>query len=409
MRTIVLGLIIFFQLAAWQGLARNSKEIESIDVAVSIPVWTSLGHQGIQTTEDTWLSMINKARKTIDIAQFYLATDKSSPLESIIEAIRQAAKRGVKVRFLVSRPVNDDMRRNTNEVLDRFKNSPNVKTSTFQLEGGGINHAKYFIVDREQVFIGSQNFDWRALTHIHETGLRIRSRVFGKGLTRIFNADWKFSSGDKDAYKKLQRQKAVVFPSSDYIVASPGNCNPPGIKEALPQLIRLIDSAKTKITIQLLDYSENIPSYLRKKDPKLPERFSPISDALLRAAGRGVKVQMMVANWIARKEAQIETLKRLTKVTNFEIKIVSIPQKKDQFIKYARVHHSKVMRIDDNVSWVGTSNWGYRYFYNSRNVEVVTHSTNVAKPLDRLFTQLWNSKYVELVVPFKTYNAPRIK
>ena len=37
---------------------------------------------------------------------------------------------------------------------------------------GGVQHAKFFIVDGEEVFLGSQNFDWRALKHIHELGVR---------------------------------------------------------------------------------------------------------------------------------------------------------------------------------------------------------------------------------------------
>ena len=38
--------------------------------------------------------------------------------------------------------------------------------------GGGVLHAKYFIVDDRDAFFGSQNFDWRALEHNYELGAR---------------------------------------------------------------------------------------------------------------------------------------------------------------------------------------------------------------------------------------------
>ena len=36
--------------------------------------------------------------------------------------------------------------------------------------------------------------------------------------------------------------------------------------------------------------------------------------------------------------------------------------------------HSKLMTIDDEIAWVGTSNWTGGYLDNSRNLELVLHS-----------------------------------
>jgi phosphatidylserine/phosphatidylglycerophosphate/cardiolipin synthase-like enzyme len=102
-------------------------------------------------------------------------------------------------------------------------------------------------------------------------------------------------------------------------------------------------------------------------------------------------------------------LGKLVQIPYIHIKFATIPQSSEGFIPYARVIHSKVMRIDENISWVGTSNWGYRYFYKFRNIEVVTHVSTVAKVLDRLFNQLWNSSYTYPVDPKKEYEPPRIE
>jgi phosphatidylserine/phosphatidylglycerophosphate/cardiolipin synthase-like enzyme len=105
----------------------------------------------------------------------------------------------------------------------------------------------------------------------------------------------------------------------------------------------------------------------------------------------------------------IDALKKLVRTPDIQIKFATIPQSREEFIPYARVIHSKVMRIDENISWVGTSNWGYRYFYKSRNIEVVTREPTVANTLDCLFNQLWKSSYAYPVDPEKDYEPPRIK
>lgn len=376
--------------------------VESIEVVTTIPVETTLGRQGTKKASDTWLEMVTGAGKTLDFAEFYLSTKKDELLEPVIQAIIKAADRGVRVRFLVGSPVNTDMETRTREVLNRFKGHYNIAATLFNWKQltGGILHAKYFIKDGHEIYIGSQNFDWRALKHIHETGLRIKSRVFADALTRIFEADWQYNQGDKEAYKKLIKLKPLIFSKENFLVASPGSCNPSGVKSALKTLIRLIDEAQKKITIQLLTYKEDIYDS--------EETFTLISEALTRAAERGAVIKMMVADWNKGKPG-INALKKLVRTPNIRIKFATIPQSREGFIPYARVIHSKVMRIDENISWVGTSNWGYRYFYKSRNIEVVTHDPLVANTLDCLFNQLWNSSYVYPVDPEKDYESPRIK
>lgn len=45
---------------------------------------------------------------------------------------------------------------------------------------GGVQHAKYF---------GSQNFDWRAIEHIQELGLRVRVPEVVQALGALFEYD----------------------------------------------------------------------------------------------------------------------------------------------------------------------------------------------------------------------------
>ena len=66
------------------------------------------------------------------------------------------------------------------------------------------------------------------------------------------------------------------------------------------------------------------------------------------------------------------------------------------------------MRIDENICWIGTSNWAKGYFTESRNLEVVVKDKELAKTLDCLFESLWTSKYCEVVKKGKKYHPPKI-
>jgi len=50
-------------------------------------------------------------------------------------------------------------------------------------------HAKFFIADGAEVFVGSQNFDWRAISHIHELGAKVSDAKIAKAFGRVFDYD----------------------------------------------------------------------------------------------------------------------------------------------------------------------------------------------------------------------------
>lgn len=380
----------------------NPAFAEKIELITTIPVETTLESFGTRQAAKVWIDMINRAKHSIDIAQFYLSSKEGELLEPVIRAILNAAERGVRIRLLIGQAVNKDMIKNTNAVLNILKNNPNIKATIFNWKklNGSIIHAKYFILDKAEIFVGSHNFDWRALKHIHETGLLIKDKSMATALLSIFDADWKYSNGDLDIYKKIKTNSPVKGNKKMLLLSSPYKFNPSGVESALKILVKLIREAKTKIQIQLLNYKEKI--YGNKKD------FRILTDALINAANRGVQVRMLVSNWFSKGKG-IKTLLNLNNIQNIEVKMVTIPESRDGFIPYARVIHSKVMRIDKKISWVGTSNWGYDYFFKSRNIEIVIENLKIGIILDKLFEQLWNSPYSKLMDSQTKYIVPRRK
>ncbi len=390
-----IGLLLLVLSVAY-FLPINARATEPVTVATTIPVETRLNRSFTIAPADLWIEMINSARNTLDFGEFYLTGEKKAPLSRVVSAILRAKKRGVRVRILTDKK----MQKNSAVLISKFQKSGiQVKIFDWGKLTGGVLHAKYFIVDKETAYLGSQNFDWRALKHIHETGVKITDPAVVRGISEIFNADWAFANGNVNAYQELKTLKPIRFSSKIRLVASPGRFNPPGVKAALPVLLNLIRNAQKQITIQLLSYS----TYRHHSG----KRFLAIDRALRAAANRGVKIRMMVSDWNKRKPA-VNDLKSLAAVTGITVKFVTIPKSKEGFIPYARVIHSKVMRVDDDICWVGTSNWGYDYFYASRNLELVVRDRKTAAVLDKLFNDLWNSPYGVTVNPKSVYKPPRI-
>jgi phosphatidylserine/phosphatidylglycerophosphate/cardiolipin synthase-like enzyme len=104
----------------------------------------------------------------------------------------------------------------------------------------------------------------------------------------------------------------------------------------------------------------------------------------------------------------VDHLKSLAFIPNLEVRIASIPESDKGHIPFARVVHSKYMTVDGSLLWVGTSNWSEDYFADSRNVELILRDPALAAQGDRIFEQLWNSRYASRLDPSKTY-VPRVR
>ena len=375
---------------------RPSVELELVE---SVPVETSLDQPDVRDTQQVWLELINSARSSLEVAQFYLANKPGAAMEPVVQAIEAAGRRGVRVRVLVEKK----FLRISRDTVQRLRNKPGVAVAVYDLSAltGGINHAKYFIVDRSQVFVGSQNMDWRALQHIHELGLRVRSPRIARDLGRIFEADWRIATATAPAQAAPApaSQPAPLRPPMIQLVASPPALNPPGIPAAADRLQQLLDGARRSIVVQLLSYSTKTYK---------GGAYTRIDQALRRAAARGVKVRLNLSHWSKRKKP-LAALKALARVPNVTVKLNTIPPWSGGFIPHARVSHAKYMVLDGDIGWVGTSNWSGDYFTASRNVELVLRHPQVVRQLVRIFEQGWSGPYVETLDPDQQYQAPRVR
>ena len=133
-----------------------------------------------------------------------------------------------------------------------------------------------------------------------------------------------------------------------------------------------------------------------------------IDDALRRAAGRGVDVRLLLADW-CRRTGTIDRLQALQRVPGIEIRLVTLPPSSAGFIPYARVVHAKHLAVDGRRAWLGTSNWSRDYFHASRNVGILVEGAPFARRLARFFLDGWDSAYAVTVDPEAGYDPPRIE
>jgi phosphatidylserine/phosphatidylglycerophosphate/cardiolipin synthase-like enzyme len=382
--------------------ARADFAIPGFELVHTAPVETSLVTPDLRDPVQVWGEMFDAAQREIAIAQYYVAGEPGEALDGLIARLEAAAARGVKLRFLME---DKGQRISVPATLARLRAIAGAEFRVLdfgKLSPGGIIHAKYIVVDRRVAFVGSQNFDWRALKHIHETGLRISEPALVSQVQAIFEHDWQAQA------RLAAGQPVAPLPAGSapfdlsqpaFLVASPRAFNPPGVGDAQEVLPQLLAAARREVKVQLLDYAPL--SYATGRRPF----YAVIDNAVRAAAARGVRIKLMVSHWNT-EEPAIHHLKSLALLPEVEVRVVTLPQASQGFIPFARVIHSKAMVIDDELAWLGTSNWAGGYLDKSRNLEVVLRSPAMAQRLAALHEQTWSSAYAQPLDVNRLYPKP---
>ena len=373
-------------------------QVPGYELVYSYPVETTLAEPDLRRALDVWPEMFNRAKKTIDIEEFYITPSTGEPLEASLVALERAAKRGVKIRVLLEKK----FEKNSLDGIGRLKSIPGLELRIIDwsaVNGDGIVHAKFFIVDSTRAYVGSQNFDWRSLKHIHELGLAVADGPVVRQVQSVFTHDWSAAVGAMPAASVQTERPAPDRARRAYLVASPWRLNPPGVGDSESELVRLLDEAKDEVRIQLLDYAP----LTRGKSRRF---YSVLDNALRDASVRGVKVKLLVSHWNT-EEPAIRHLQSLAVLPNVEVRIASIPESKDGPIPFARVIHSKYLVVDGKTLWLGTSNWSGGYLNASRNLELVIQDEPLAARVAKIHAHLWDSPYAVPVDILKTYPKPK--
>lgn len=383
-------------------------------IVQSVPEATVIGEPGAPRTQQVWLQMIGAAQHRIDIAAFYIANKPGEALAPVIDALVAKARAGIKLRILLDHT----FQKQSQAAIDRLRKVPNVELRILPVDKltGGVLHAKYMIVDDADVFVGSQNLDWRAIDQIHEIGARITDTRFAATFEAAFDFTWKLAA-DPDlpkaaiaaakppAFAPVTAEDPVILDAGgdDPLVAfpafSPPAMMPRWLSSEQPALLRMIDASRRVLRIQVMTLSG-----YRDFGPK--GYWPPIDNALRDAAARGVQVRIIVADWSLHEPAQAY-LKSLAVLPGITVKFSRLPQAPEGFIPYARVEHCKYAVADDRSIYIGTGNWSWSYFESSVNASVFVHGIGPAKTLSHIFDQDWSGPYVTILEPGRDYTPAK--
>jgi phosphatidylserine/phosphatidylglycerophosphate/cardiolipin synthase-like enzyme len=427
-RLVIAGLVLACSTAAALPAAPPAAK-PAIELVETVPVETRLGNPELPRAAAVWTEMIDGARRTLDLEHFYLSHWPGEPTGPVLDAIGRAAGRGVRVRLILDA----GMHATYPLPADSLARVPGIAVRLIDMKkvsGSGVQHAKYFVADGEQVFVGSQNLDWRALEHIHELGVRARDPRIAAHFARVFESDWRVSTpiGAADTSARTGSsgdgagRAAAPRAPSDASTAEPGPLPPLPIRIArspgdtiavwpsfspkgqipegslwdLDAIVRLLDRARGEAVVQLLSYGSG----------RSGGRDSTLDEALRRAAGRGVKVRLLISDWQA-DNARIGDLQSLARVPNVEARLSSVPEWSGGYIPFARVEHCKYLVVDTLWTWVGTSNWEPGYFHGSRNAALTMRDRRLARQAREVFDVSWRARTARVVRAGETY-APRI-
>ena len=411
----VLG--VLFCLAACAA----DEETGTVRFVESFPAETPLDLSDLEEAATVWPQIIENSQNRFRVASFYYSRigdgeDAAAPegapdhLAPILEKLAAAAGRGVRVQLLAD----GKFHKTYPEVPAWMNTVPGAEVRILDAEShwGGVLHAKYFLGDDDVLFVGSQNWDWRALDQIHELGVLVRHRQLAADLGRVFDMDWELANNDPpaDTPPAIQIRQAGLFdlPGSSVVTdqgdtvtallaASPVGALPDRIPWDLPLLVEMIDAAGDSVHLQLLSYG------VTDRENRL---FDDLDRALRRAVVRGAKVRIILSNW-SKSSYRLPWIKSLAVLPNLEIRFTNIPEYSGGFIPYARVEHAKYLTVDGHLLWIGTSNWSRGYFHDSRNVSLFFLGRGATRDPDRFFNLSWHGPYTETVDPSAEYAPPK--
>jgi cardiolipin synthase len=143
----------------------------------------------------TLLSVLAYAQQSVDITMAYFVPD-----DALEKALRDAAKRGVKVRIIL--PAYSDFSGVFHAGRAHYQGLLDAGIRLYELESAFL-HSKSIVVDGVWSSVGSTNFDWRSFVHNNEISVCVIDEGFARTMAQAFDNDLRESKEiTREAWKK---------------------------------------------------------------------------------------------------------------------------------------------------------------------------------------------------------------
>ena len=290
----------------------------------SVPVETFVGPGGLQ---DRLEALIDGAQQSIDL-QIYLFT-----VTDLADRLIAAHQRGVAVRVLFDpeHPGNGTVRSRLTSARVPHRNMPMLYT---------FAHAKFMIVDKQQLAIMSMNFNIDAMSRERNYGLVDRDPEDLADAQAIYDMDWAAGGGEPVQVADLTCTRLVVSPNN-----------------AKQRILELINSAKQTLEVEAIYVSE-----------------VTVRNAIGMAKQRGVAVRVILDAGDDNADA----------AAYFQAQGIEVHQA-DNFLLHAK------LIVADGVAFVGSENFSQTALTRNRELGALVFEPGPARAIRDQFDDDWAS------------------
>jgi cardiolipin synthase len=310
---------------------------------------------------------IRKARKSIHLL-FYI-WDSGGEVAKVEEALKDAAKRGVKVKLMIDGVGSAKFRKSKTRkslmeagVFVQTSLKVNIVRMWFQ-RVDLRNHRKIVVIDERIAYTGSQNMvDPRYFKQDEDVGQWIDTMIKVEGpsvlaLNAVFAGDWSLDTDAqwKDLVTKLDDKELAVCESRQDVQIIPSS--PGAVKNSIHEIIMgLLYNADKRITITTPYF---VPSEAMLK--ALCSKSISGCDVTLITPRKSDSVLVKYAS----QSVYEDLLNAGVKIALFENGLL----------------HSKIITIDEKVTFVGSHNMDMRSFYINFEVSMMVYSKEFCRTL----------------------------
>jgi len=335
--------------------------------------------------ESGFSALVDNALHELLFESYYIQKGVS---EKFIAALKNAARRGVKIKMLLA----DIAPADKTLAVELVSEFPGIEVRYIDLRKNrwlyGSVHCKTVIADERYTSCGGTNYSFAGFFENRETSVIIDDKNFAHNMKIIFESDWSMAApgntfaGAKSPNAKTYDAADSVKPAANpfqkplpcdflLIEAAPAELNNPFIHNIQPTLGYLIDRAKENIFMEM-DYISD---------------FGGVASALERAMARGVSVKLIIEHRSYFDENPLyqparDSIVRLAKL-GMDIRLFNLSPLGKVYNR--GMMHSKAAVIDGEWIFVGSANISKSGLLYSREAGVIFKSKNVSDALLEIF------------------------
>ncbi|MEO0073096.1 MAG: phospholipase D-like domain-containing protein [candidate division WOR-3 bacterium] len=369
--------------------------MDRVQLIETAPLGSELDDRTIPNAIDFIPEIIASAESTLDIAQMYMLyyppESKGSLLYRLYDAITAAAARGVRVRIMLDSTVLAANPTATycrmREQLARF---PGITVRAVDLRPFSrypecLMHAKYLVVDRRTLVMGSHNWSFGGMADNRELSLVIEDSSLVTQVLQVFERDWNYENSQTAAVQIPSRNRKPSETGQNarelrLAVAGP-------VELALPQLWQITDAFASVVTEAESTLDIEVNSISPRIDFGDDIRFTLVESLLQSAAARGVRIRLLVDRWAYLHEPFF--IRALDSVPGIDVRVIDITRIGPN--PGAGTLHAKFVLADRRRLLLGSATLSHRQLTECRNLAVLSDDSTIARQLIDLFERDWFS------------------